>query len=193
MRSIVDELPLGRQLLVVPSFRNMRHIVNATKYSMRDLDFCLLPKTAHFAQWNSMRRVRNAAILAEESWGDLQDYLVCDFDKLVHESLWAQYLEYVIGQKGPFSGYYTSGKLQQLVQDAMRLYPKGIPRYTDSFQPSYWAGRVDYGNFPTSIFCRVFHTPLPNRYFSVERTCWVLDAMIQYITDDMLFVTITPP
>ena len=46
MRTIIVELSIDRKLLVAPSFRNMRHIANATKYSLPDIDFRLLLKTA---------------------------------------------------------------------------------------------------------------------------------------------------
>ena len=118
--------------------------------------------------------------------GNLVEYWARDFDKLAIGALWTQYLEFASGQKVPFSGYYTSGKLQPLSRDAHRLRHRGVPKYSDSPQPSYGAARVDYGDIFTTIFCLVLRTPLPSRYFSVERTWRVPDATIQYTADTML-------
>ena len=125
--------------------------------------------------------MRSCNFPGEASWEDLVEFSLCEFGRLTNDALWTMYLEYVIGQKGPFSGYRASGEIQLLVQDAQRLYHRGVPKHGDTFQPAYGTAREDYGDFLTKISCRVFPTPLPNRYFSIERTCWVLDAMISYV------------
>ena len=70
-------------------------------------------------------------------------------------------------------------EIQLLAQDAQRLCPRGVPKYGAAFQPAYGTGREDYGDSLTKIFCRVSPTPLPNRYFSIERARCVLDSMVR--------------
>ena len=48
MRTMISELRMEPKLLVAPTFFHMRHIMNATKYSLPDLGLNLLLKTAHF-------------------------------------------------------------------------------------------------------------------------------------------------
>ena len=155
--------------IVVPSFCSLHHLNNSTIWSLAIVMFGELLRTAHYLQGQSMTKVRDPQILKECTVSGENSDVKKDFFQAIElrrqEIGWRQYLELLMGQKGPFSGYDKSKKIDNLVKVAMRLYPNGLPSANDEFKMAYGATKDEYKSFFGALFVRVFPTPSTSTFF----------------------------
>ena len=70
---------------------------------------------------------------------------------------------------GPFAGVRKSDKLDNLVNESVRLCPVGIPeRHTGWRRPRPAVGNMDYFNWAKDVFARTAPTPISNILVSKE-------------------------
>ena len=94
----------------------------------------------------------------------------------------------ITGQKGPFSGYDVSGRVNELAERAVFLFPMGFPSEDDDeFCLVEGTSISDYALFLTDLCVRTFPSPLIQRFYTAERTTWILDALRRFA---VLFVVI---
>ena len=75
-------------------------------------------------------------------------------------AIWSYVLEKVARQGGPFAGHAKTDKFEQLVTQAVRLFPEGIPDRHRKWNVPAGVSPVDYGPFLKKVFVRTIPTPI---------------------------------
>ena len=151
------------------------------------MDFCSLLRLSRGIQYVSLRRVGDVVYLTQIA-SECKLAPLSNADDIKRwTALWAEYIKLIVGQKGPFSGYDVSDRVNELAERATFLIPRGIPSEDDEFCLVEGTSISDYALFLTDLFARTFPSPLIQRFYTVERTTWILDALRRF---KVLFVVV---
>ena len=84
-------------------------------------------------------------------------------DKKEIWQMWEFALGRVVAQDGPFAGVRKSDKLDKLANEAVRLFPWGIPGRHNGWRiPSLAVENMEYVNWIKEVFARTAPSPISN-------------------------------
>ena len=166
--------------IIVPSLCWLHIVCNATRWGLSIVDFCSLLRLAHAIQYSPSSRLDFSAHLSSIVSDVKLQPLVKDEDIAYWTNLWVEYIGLILGQKGPFSGYDVSGQVREIATRAVFLYPRGIPFEDQDFCLVEGSAIHDYSVFLGKLFHRTFPSPLIQRFYTVERSCWIIDALRRF-------------